>query len=405
MNRNFKLYIFGRFISNLGDTIQVIGFPLLLLDMTQSATILGLATIFIMFFELIIRPFLGVIADNYNRKRIMVGMDFISGILCLTMAYLIANNIINVWMIFIYLVIQSIVSTLFDTSTYAILPEIVENKYLEKANSYLLIVSNISSLAGPPMGALLYSVYGIKILLLINGITFLLSGISELYIEYNYNIENNKKLLEISFYNEIKDGIKYLKRKKELKHLLNMIVYYSAWMIPIFAVFIPIIIKRDGGFSATYVGLAETAMTIGSLTGASLITFVMTNNKKTLYFKLSNIIMNMAVLFLGIIIFWNYPNKIIKFSAISIMLFLFNISFIISNVIINSKFQMSIDNEIRGRIGSLKIVIMQIATIIGIYIGGKIIDKISSGYYLIFLGISGILVTTLYIIPYSRENI
>ncbi|KLO22520.1 MFS transporter [Marinitoga sp. 1155] len=405
MNRNFKLYIFGRFISNLGDTIQVIGFPLLLLDMTQSATILGLATIFIMFFELIIRPFLGVIADNYNRKRIMVGMDFISGILCLTMAYLIANNIINVWMIFIYLVIQSIVSTLFDTSTYAILPEIVENKYLEKANSYLLIVSNISSLAGPPIGALLYSVYGIKILLLINGITFLLSGISELYIEYNYNIENNKKLLEISFYNEIKDGIKYLKRKKELKHLLNMIVYYSAWMIPIFAVFIPIIIKRDGGFSATYVGLAETAMTIGSLTGASLITFVMTNNKKPLYFKLSNIIMNMAVLFLGIIIFWNYPNKIIKFSAISIMLFLFNISFIISNVIINSKFQTSIDNEIRGRIGSLKIVIMQIATIIGIYIGGKIIDKISSGYYLIFLGISGILVTTLYIIPYSRENI
>ncbi|NUV00533.1 hypothetical protein XO12_10725 [Marinitoga sp. 1154] len=405
MNRNFKLYIFGRFISNLGDTIQVIGFPLLLLDMTQSATILGLATIFIMFFELIIRPFLGVIADNYNRKRIMVGMDFISGILCLTMAYLIANNIINVWMIFIYLVIQSIVSTLFDTSTYAILPEIVENKYLEKANSYLLIVSNISSLAGPPIGALLYSVYGIKILLLINGITFLLSGISELYIEYNYNIENNKKLLEISFYNEIKDGIKYLKRKKELKHLLNMIVYYSAWMIPIFAVFIPIIIKRDGGFSATYVGLAETAMTIGSLTGASLITFVMTNNKKPLYFKLSNIIMNMAVLFLGIIIFWNYPNKIIKFSAISIMLFLFNISFIISNVIINSKFQTSIDNEIRGRIGSLKIVIMQIATIIGIYIGGKIIDKISSGYYLIFLGLTGILVTTLYIIPYSRENI
>ncbi|KLO22477.1 MULTISPECIES: hypothetical protein [unclassified Marinitoga] len=50
-------------------------------------------------------------------------------------------------------------------------------------------------------------------------------------------------------------------------------------------------------------------------------------------------------------------------------------------------------------------VIMQIATIIGIYIGGKIIDKISSGYYLIFLGLTGILVTTLYIIPYSRENI
>lgn len=405
MNKNFRLYIFGRLISNLGDTIQVIGFPLLLLDMTQSATILGLATIFIMVFEIIIRPFLGVIADNYNRKRIMVGMDFVSGILCLTMAYLIANNIISVWRIFIYLIVQSIVSTLFDTSTYAMLPEIVENQYLEKANSYLLIVSNISSLAGPPIGALLYSVYGIKILLLINGITFLLSGISELYIEYDYNMENKKKLSEIAFYNEIKDGIKYLKRKKELKHLLKMIVYYSAWMIPIFAVFIPVIIKRDGGFSATYVGLAETAMTVGSLTGASLITFIMTNNKKPLYFKLSNIIMNIAVSFLGIIIFWNYPNKIIKFSTISIMLFLFNISFIISNVIINSKFQMSIDNEIRGRIGALKMVIMQIATIIGIYIGGKIIDKIHSGYYLIFLGITGILVTMFYIIPYFNKSV
>jgi DHA3 family macrolide efflux protein-like MFS transporter len=404
VNKNFKLYIFGRFISNLGDTIQVIGFPLLLLDMTQSATILGLATIFIMTFEILIRPFLGVIADNYNRKKIMVEMDFISGILCLVMAFLIANNIISVWMIFVYLVIQSIISTLFDTSTYAMLPEIVENQYLEKANSYLLIVSNISSLAGHPIGAFLYSIYGIKILLFLNGITFILSGISEIYIEYKFNIENKKKLSEISFFNEIKNGIKYLKVKKELKHLLNMMIFYSVWMIPIFAVFIPVIIKRDGGFSPTYVGLSETAMTIGSLAGASLITFIMTNNKKTKYFKLSNIILNITILFLGIVILWNFPNKIIKFLIISIILFMFNISFIISNVIINSKFQMSIDNEIRGRIGSLKMVIMQIATIIGISIGGKVIDKIHSGYYLIFLGITGLLITIFYVIPYYQNN-
>ncbi|WP_165973990.1 MFS transporter [Marinitoga lauensis] len=405
MNKNFKLYIFGRFISDLGDTIQVIGFPLLLLDMTQSATILGLATIFIMVFEILIRPFLGVIADNYNRKKIMVEMDFISGILCLVMAYLIASNIISVWMVFVYLVIQSIISTLFDTSTYAMLPEIVEEQYLEKANSNLLIVSNISSLAGPPIGAFLYSIFGIKMLLFINGITFILSGISEFYIEYKINIENKKKLSEISFFNEIKNGIKYLKVKKELKHLLNMMIFYSAWMIPIFAVFIPVIIKRDGGFSSTYVGLSETFMTIGSLTGASLITFIMTNNKKTKYFKLSNIILNIAIAFLGIVILWSFPNKIIKFLIISIILFMFNISFIISNVIINSKFQMSIDNEIRGRIGALKMVIMQIATIIGISIGGRIIDKIHSGYYLIFLGMTGLLITIFYIIPYYHNNI
>src|SRR6056297_1302598 len=164
MNKNFYIYIAGRFTSGFGDSIQIIGFPLLILDLYGSAKIMALATTVIMITEIMIRPFLGVIADNLNRKKLMINTDILSGLLCLIMAFVAYKDMLSLPIIIIYLVIQSFVSTLFDSASYALMPELVEDKKLEKAYSYMTLINNISSISGPIIGTMLYSFLGIKIL-------------------------------------------------------------------------------------------------------------------------------------------------------------------------------------------------------------------------------------------------
>ncbi|MBP7237264.1 MAG: hypothetical protein KBA07_04370 [Petrotogaceae bacterium] len=88
----------------LGDTVQVMALPLLLLDIYNSAKVMGFVVIFIVAFEISIRPFIGVIADRKNRKKLMIYSDFINGALCIDLTLLAYITTLNLAVILIYLV-------------------------------------------------------------------------------------------------------------------------------------------------------------------------------------------------------------------------------------------------------------------------------------------------------------
>jgi len=399
MNKNFYIYIAGRFTSGFGDSIQIIGFPLLILDLYGSAKIMALATTVIMITEIMIRPFLGVIADNLNRKKLMINTDIVSGLLCLIMAFVAYKDMLSLPIIIIYLVIQSFVSTLFDSASYALMPELVEDKKLEKAYSYMTLINNISSISGPIIGTMLYSFLGIKILLLINGISFLISAVTEILIKYTYNKNGKtKNILKIKYIKNIKDGFVYMLKSKKIKYVVSVSMINSFFIIiPIsqyFAFFF-----KENGFENYYVGIASSVMTAGSLIGATMIIFIKKNfnNKKS--FVVSFIIFSISFILFGITLGINMQNELFKFIILSICLFINSFFMLSSNVIVNSAFQRSLPNEMRARIGSFRYLTMQIAMLLSVIVGGFLLDSKGSVVYILSFGFIYLFTILFFIFP------
>jgi MFS family permease len=404
MNKNFYLYLSGRFVSRLGDSIQEIGFPLLILKMYGTAAALGSTTIFIAISDIVVKPFVSVIADKYNKKNIMVSIDLLSGVLCLFVGFLALKDILSLPLIIIYLIIQSFISSLFLSASRAMVPEIVKENNYEKAYSLMSISDNLSSISGPALGAMLFAFFGIEYLLFINGISFIISGISELFI--NYEFKNKKvKLKEINFYKELKEGLTYLfKRKKLVYFSLTNVILFS-FSIPITATFLPLMLQRDGGFNDSYIGFFKSISTLGTLIGATLLLFFRKHLGSFKFFVSSYLLINLSMFMIGITISMNIENKILHFIIIAPFILMIGFFVISSSVLISSNYQRSVDNKVRARIGDFNVMAIEISSIFSILMGSILLDRISSRTYIILVCTINLVLLLTYVFPGYKKYI
>ena len=94
--------------------------------------------------RLILYPLAGVVGDRFNRKWIMVSMDFGRGVVILLLALLAARNLISIPLLFSAQFAVSIMNALFGPATSAMLPDIVKEKDLTRGNSIMGSISSFS---------------------------------------------------------------------------------------------------------------------------------------------------------------------------------------------------------------------------------------------------------------------
>jgi MFS family permease len=402
MKKNFVIYIAGRFVSNIGDAVQVIGFPLLLFDLFGSAKIMGLAVSLIMITQIIIRPFFGVIADNLNRKNIMVNIDYISGFMCLFMSFLAYKSFLNLPIILVYLVIQSFTSTLFDTASRAMMPELIEKENYERAYSIMSLSNNISFLLGPVIGTIIYSFMGIKILLLINGLSFLISATSEIFIKYSYNPEGKQKnVFKMNYIKKLKEGLSFTLKNKKIRYSMSVAIINSFFIYGTIGGFLAFFLKK-GGFEDYYVGIASSVMTAGSLIGSALIIFIQKKFKTKRSFVFSYLMLSFSFIFFGISLSFNIRNVPVHFVFIAVFLFINSLFILVTNVVINASFQRSLSNEMRARVSTFKYLLIDFSALLTTLVASFLLDSVGSTFYIVGLGIIYLILIFTYIVPNYR---
>ncbi|TKH87599.1 MFS transporter, partial [Bacillus cereus] len=91
----------------------------------------------------------------------------------------------------------------------AVKPNMVTKERLMRINSISKIIDSISLILGPMLGGIVFAVFDIKTFIIINGISFILSAISILFINFKLceqNINEECSIREINFIEDIKEG-------------------------------------------------------------------------------------------------------------------------------------------------------------------------------------------------------
>lgn len=384
INKNFLIILIGQVISILGSAIQRFSLSLYLLEFTGSAgifaNILALSTLPYILFA----PIAGRLSDQMNRKKIMVVLDFIcAGVMTVYAVILFAGKdqpgIVGTVMF-----ILSICAALYGPAVSASIPQIVDEMHLTSANGMINQVGSIVNFAGPIIAGILYGLVGIKLIVIINAVSFLISAIMELFLDIPDVVKRETDALEeklpslkrnfiVQSFNDMKAHFLYLKRKKKV--VLGIIVSYALcniFVVPILSIAAPYFINIQLGLSAEIYGLVEGICVFGMLLGGLWISlkpnhFSIKKVHYTYFPMLAGAVM-MAVL--GFLKLSAYVSAgLFALSGMAIML-----SLALSNVLTLTYMQKEIPKERLGGISAFSTAIATVSVAPGQILFGQAIE-------------------------------
>ncbi|WP_297477628.1 MFS transporter [Thermococcus sp.] len=370
LGRNFWLFAFGRFISQLGWAVQDVALPLYVLDQTHSG---GMMTAFIlaeMIPAMLVMPFAGVVGDRYNRKWLMVGFDLARGVLLFGV---LTFNFIGIYQLLVVQVIMATMGAFFGASTGAMFPDLVEPDELERANSITSSFNIFARLVGPALGGFIYAVGGIALALLVNAVSFFGSGLFETLIQYKWKARELEGLGQVV--SDIKEGVAFIRSNRYLWTLMGFAIFLIAFAQPFGAVLMPYAMREILKFSSYQFGLQESAFMVGALTGNALIAAKFGKKAGRYLFH--------ALFFDGIMIlvFTWLISPASGLSTDSAFFLLAGVNVLwgaveaFLNVPINSKIQRAVPSEVRGRVFSAMAVLMHSAGPFGLIAVGPLLDR------------------------------
>ncbi|GAA0126925.1 MFS transporter [Clostridium sp. CTA-19] len=215
-NKNFFLLWQGQLVSVLGDVIYMLALEFWILDITGSTGLMGLLSTLTMLPRVILGPFAGVFVDRWNKKKIIVITDFVRGIFVTFVGVAAIMGFIKVWMVFVVGVISGICAAFFNPTAMAIKPEIVHESKLVQANSATSLAQSGMSMVGSAIGGVLYVTIGAPYLFLFNGLSYLFSAITEMFMRIPHIVNKESK---VTFKEDFKEGFKFMWKFKTLRNI------------------------------------------------------------------------------------------------------------------------------------------------------------------------------------------
>lgn len=181
-NFNYLLLLQGNLVSGIGDVIYVMALGFWVLAETGSTALMGTLMASTALPRVLLSPFAGVIVDRQSRKKIIVLMDIMRGVAVLFVAVAALFGFLKIWMVFLAGIVIGSCAAFFSPAVNALIPEIVPESEVIRASSAHSSVHTVSEIIGNFVGGSLLSILGAPVIFLLNGITFVFSGISEMFI-------------------------------------------------------------------------------------------------------------------------------------------------------------------------------------------------------------------------------
>ena len=395
-NRNYVLVILGRLVSEFGTYLESFALSLYVLKKTGSSALFATVIMVALIPRILLMPFAGVIADKFSRKKMVVRMDILSGLVVMAAcAALYLKGELSLGMIYVFVIALNTISVFFTPAMNSMMPDIVEKEKLPDANSLMEIGAAIIAVTAPIVAGILYSGFGLLIILLFDAISFWLSSLSESFIKIEKESLISKENQQ-SFFSNFKDGIKYIIGMPEFLIIGGVAIIANFALGPIFSIALPVVILKDFELSETVYGIITALMTIGMFVGPLFAAGIV---KKYHYSKLVSFILTMSGVICGLIavsfikgIFPNlYYNTVIMLVLINMLM----IIIIWVNLATTTARQRIVPGELQGRVSSAVGMVAMMAMPAGQGLMGYLLDYNKSyvivGIFAVIVLVSGLL--------------
>jgi MFS family permease len=391
-HRYFRLFWVGQWISVTGTWMQTMALSWLVYRLTNSPMALGLLAVARFGPSLIGSPFAGVIADKFQRRRIVITTQSLSMIQAVVLATLTLTGIIEIWQIFLIACFQGCVDTVDMTARQTLQMDIVGPNDLQSAISLNSAAFNAGRIVGPGLAGIIVAIWGEGICFLLNSVSYIAVLISLIIIKVTVAV----KKPDSSIRNEILEGMKYVWSAIDIRRLIFSIAITStvgqAALMTLTPIFAKDILKAGpAGYGTLLAGAG-----VGAIFGA-LITASRNGNQGTFLINA----LGQGTLGIGIIAVALTPH--IEISALWMVIIGMSVAVQLSST--NAYLQTNSPAHLRGRVISIYIWIFSGLSPLGSLVAGAIAEHAGAVATAIICGSVCLLGSVFYgIIPIMKSR-
>lgn len=252
-------------ISNLGDGIMGVAFPLLVASITRDPIAVAVATVINRLPWLLFALVSGALVDRLDRRKVMVIADSFRAVVAGALGVMLLAGDAGLPVIYFVGFLLGLAETFFDTSAEAILPSLVSDDLLPLANGRLQAAEWVgNAFIGPPIGAFLFAMSA-GLPFLVDSGTFVLAAVLVAMIGGKYRSERTDS--EASLRADIGEGLSWLWGHLVLRTLSIMAGITNMVTFGIIAIFV-LFIQDIVGLGDVGYGLIISALGVGGLIGA-----------------------------------------------------------------------------------------------------------------------------------------
>lgn len=384
-NKSFVLLFQGSIVSSIGTTLYSFAAGIYIMTLfpievygNTGALYFALVSSTPIILRLLFSPLAGAIVDKWNRIRIIYITDFINGIMFLASLYILVHFNLSVHeIVLLFIVIGGLAginSAFFGPAVQSSIPDIVGDDLIQAANGAQSIIGSIQGVIGVLAGVVLYETLGIEIAILVNAISFLLSGLSEMFIKTKYL--HPRTSVEKHIINDIKIGFKYIKSTTGLLDMMKYSLLINFAFVPLFGVGIPFLFRTELGkngyhLAASSIVFSIAMMIAGIYIGSKQIKSV----KQTIVRDLPRLVItNAALVIMVFAVTYGLISYLIFFALYVICMAVMALYLNSVNIPLNTALVKGIDPSYRGRVLSILQSLAGGATPLAIILGGIIIQ-------------------------------
>jgi len=210
---NYRKFFLGQAISLAGTWMQSVALAWLVLQLTGSATWLGLVIALQTLPILFLGPYAGVLVDRVDKRRLLVGTQTAAAVQALVMGVLtVRGDITTAWVLGLSLAL-GLVNTLDNPARQSFIREMVSGPLVRNAVTLNSVVVNASRAVGPAIGGVLIATLGVGTCFLVNAASF--AAVIVAYLAMDPRALRTAEPTPRAP-RQLRDGLSYVRRTRDL---------------------------------------------------------------------------------------------------------------------------------------------------------------------------------------------
>jgi DHA3 family macrolide efflux protein-like MFS transporter len=352
------LLLQGQFVSMMGDMIYEIALGFWVLAFTGSPALMGILMATSLLPAVLIAPFAGVVADRFNRKKLMILMDLIRGFAIILVATAALMGILQLWMVFLGGIILGIGGAFFGPAAMSVLPQMVPKDKITNANSLFGVATTGADILGNSLGGILYVLIGAPLMFLLNGISFIISGISIKFAKIPEN--RTSQITTQNFKSDLREALSFVWKLKGLFYIMIIFSIFS-FLVHIAVVLLIPLFQFTPDLGAAKYGIAMACFTVGVFLGMIVLSALNVHPKKRSSLMLASLTVSNACLILFALT--------TEFYLMAVLLLIAGLAESVVNVFILSSIQSVVPDDMMGKVmglvGTLTLALVPLAMVMG----------------------------------------
>jgi MFS family permease len=397
----------GQVISQFGDRLDQMALLALIHQISPgSTTQIAKLMSFTIIPVFLIGPIAGVYVDRWDRRRTMIISDCLRGFLVLSIPFFFMklNSMLPIYVVVFFVFC---ISRFYVPAKMSIIPDLVKSDDLLLANSLVNTTGMVAAMLGLGLGGILVGIVGAKGGFLIDGASFLISGILIFFLstrairelKKERLIDVGKEIAEVirkSAFVEMKEALIFLKNQRQIRSCLGILFLLWAALGSIYVVSI-VFVQQAFSSVTKEIGLLVVALGAGLFAGS--LVFGRFGHKASGFKTVFACILATGVVlsvFVGSIL--KTQNLLVALVLASLLGLVISPIMVISNTLV----QQLTNNAMRGKVFSSLEIVVHFAFLAAMLISAPLADRV--GPVKILFAISALLVVAGFIGMLGKDD-